>query len=445
MALGNTTFIGGAPTWANACVGENGFPGYWDYAKGFSQAAVILIEATLEGRGLNYSVDELVYPVCFNMRHSVELRLKGAISELILIEKYRGNLLEFDLDGSHDVGKIWNFFAERSQIIDDRYEAIIVRLDRKISDFAEVDSTGQTFRYPINTDSQKHLVDVGIINFVALKKSFSVLETVLDELHCLNTYLCDEYMRGTFTKKLSRKNLFEIANLLPPRSTWTNESFGVTKNKIKKRFKIGSKELSESIKIIEVHFELAPQIEMSVPLLGVVDADINEFFCHWFKLHDLPSDTDAVDIGASEWGSSSIFQSMVKNSEIKEEVWGAVQPNLTPDKLAGLSALFYFSRDLDFSETYQHIFEIYLRKAEAAYSGPEDSVRSQYFHIFDKTNAVNNMLRSIYFLRKLESAERLVAAYRIDKKFSWLDKAQSRALFRKPDYYGYTKVNEDKD
>ena len=93
-----------------------------------------------------------------------------------------------------------------------------------------------------------------------------------------------------------RKNLFELASLLPPRSTWVEESFGAKKNTIKKRFKIGSKELSESIKLIESHFELAPEIEMSIPLLGVEEADVQEFFCHWFKQHDVPSDKAPIDI-----------------------------------------------------------------------------------------------------------------------------------------------------
>ena len=52
MDLSNTTFHGGNPTWANACVGENGFPEYWEYAKGFSQAATILIDTALQRRGL---------------------------------------------------------------------------------------------------------------------------------------------------------------------------------------------------------------------------------------------------------------------------------------------------------------------------------------------------------------------------------------------------------
>jgi hypothetical protein len=437
VARNNTTFIGSAPAWANACVGENGFPGYWDYAKGFSQAATILIDLVLSKQGLELSVDEMVYPVCFNMRHSVELRLKGAISELALIEKSRGRDLQFDLAGSHDIGNIWSFFAAKALVVDDRYEPIISRLDAKITDIAEVDATGQTFRYPLDAESQKHLVDVAIINFVVLKRSFAELESALDDLHRLNKYLRDEYRWESFTKRLSRKNLFEIASLLPPRTTWAAESFGTTKESIKKRFNIGSKELSESIKLIESHFELAPAIEISIPLLGVEEAYIEEFFTHWIKRHDLPSDKAPIEVEASEWGSDEMFEALVKGSKTRAEVWEAIKSELTPEKLAGVSALFYFARDLDFSENYARIYELDLEEAKGSFASSEDSVRSQYFHLFDKTNALYNILRSLYFLQKVEVAERLVVAYELDEKFSWLDEARQRTLFRKPEYCGY--------
>lgn len=437
VARNNTTFIGSAPTWANACVGENGFPWYWDYAKGFSQAATILIDLVLSKRGGEHSVDEMVYPVCFNMRHSLELRLKGAISELILIEKARCRNLQFDLAGSHDIGNIWSFFAEKAQGADDRYDPIIRRLDTKITDFAEVDATGQTFRYPLDNESQKHLVDVALINFVVLKRSFGELEAALDDLHRLNKYLCDEYRCGSFTKRLSRKNLFEMASFLPSRTTWAADSFGTTKEFLKKHFNIGSKELAESIKLIESHFELAPAIGITIPLLGVEEAYIEEFFSYWFKHHDLPSDKAPIEVEASEWGSEEMFEAIVNDTKRCAEVWETVKSNLTPEKLAGLSALFYFARELDFSESYARIYEFELEEANASFVSPEDSVRSQYFHIFDKTNALYNILRSLYFLQKVELAERLVVAYGLHEKFSWLDEARQRTLFRKSEYCGY--------
>jgi hypothetical protein len=437
VAKNNETFIGGAPTWANACVGENGFPGYWEYAKGFSQAATMLIGMVLQGQGLGHSVDMMVYPVCFNMRHSVELRIKDAILELILLEKCRCRNLQFDFAGSHDIGNIWTFFAENARSVDDRYEPVISRLDKWIADIAEVDATGQTFRYPLDTESQKHLVDVAVINFVVLEERFASLEAALDDLHHLSRYLLDEYAWESFTKQLSRKNLFELASLLPRRSTWVNESFGAMKNAYKERFKIGSKELSESIKRIESHFELAPLIGVCVPMLGIEEVDVKEFFCHWFKQYNVPSDQDPVDLEGREWGSDGLFEAIEKDTRIRAEVWSAVKPDLTAEKLAGVSALFYFALELDFAERYIRIYETGLEEAHLAFADSEGSVRLKYFHLFEKRNAAANILRSLYFLRKAELADRLVAAHSLDEKFSWLDDARNRILFRKPDYCGY--------
>ena len=39
------------------------------------------------------NVDNLIYPICFNMRHSIELRLKAAIQEIIKISKLKESVL----------------------------------------------------------------------------------------------------------------------------------------------------------------------------------------------------------------------------------------------------------------------------------------------------------------------------------------------------------------
>jgi methionine synthase II (cobalamin-independent) len=121
MIQKNPTFRGAEPTWANACVGNNGQPGYIDYSTGFSKAANILIDKVLNDGSIHLSVDEFVYPVCFNMRHSVELRLKGAIDEIIEIAKIKNIIFQFNSSGSHDINSIWTYFKTKSEIIDERY------------------------------------------------------------------------------------------------------------------------------------------------------------------------------------------------------------------------------------------------------------------------------------------------------------------------------------
>src|SRR5690606_8506835 len=102
-----------------------------------------------------------------------------------------------------------------------------------------------------------------------------------------------------------------------------------------------------------------------------------------------------------------------------------------------VSALFYFAHDLGFSENYAQIYSLHLQGAEASFAREQDSFRTEFFHLLDKTNAVYNILKSLYFLHKNDFADQLVAAYQLDEKFSWLDDARSRILFQKADYCGY--------
>ncbi|QJI41058.1 hypothetical protein HKK52_09040 [Pseudomonas sp. ADAK2] len=202
----NSTFCGGDQSWANACVGNNGNPSYVEYSKGFSTAANMLLDQVIDDGGIHLYVDELIYPICFNMRHSVELRLKGAIDELFEIAAIKGSSFVFDSATSHDIGIIWGAFKTESELLDSRYVSLNSEINQIILDIASVDSTGQTFRYPNSNESQKHLTEVSIINIIVLKEKFAELEQSLDLLHRLNLWLRDEYQQGTHTSKLSRPN-----------------------------------------------------------------------------------------------------------------------------------------------------------------------------------------------------------------------------------------------
>ena len=173
----------------------------------------------------------------------------------------------------------------------------------------------------------------------------------------LTRYLLNEYAWGSYTKRLSRKNLFELAALLPNRATWSNETFSATRNLLKQRFHIGSKELSAAIRCIVSHYELAPVIGLRVPLLGVDEVDVEEFLFHWFKQHVVTSGQDPIDLEAFELGSDMWFEIIERNARIQAEVWNEVQSGLTAEKLSGLSALFYFAFEPEFSECYISMYE----------------------------------------------------------------------------------------
>ncbi|NYA43155.1 hypothetical protein HZI31_07545 [Serratia fonticola] len=138
-------------SWANACVGENGQPDTYYYAHGYLEAAIILSEKVINERFL---VDTLIYPICFNFRHSIELYLKAFLDEVNALAKIKEVNLESeikkfyldkkikDVKGMHDIELIWKDLTIKTQIIDKRYAEFTQQLSPLIACISEVDPTG---------------------------------------------------------------------------------------------------------------------------------------------------------------------------------------------------------------------------------------------------------------------------------------------------------------
>lgn len=155
-SFANMTFMGANPTWANACVGDNGAPGMVDYAEGFATAANALLDTAIADQGTKLTVDTLVYPVCFTMRHAIELFLKNVTVNLAQIGEARGvSLPAFDLVASHDLGRIWAYVKTHAPATDERLAGLVSKLDEYVTDVADMDATGQVFRYPFDLESKK--------------------------------------------------------------------------------------------------------------------------------------------------------------------------------------------------------------------------------------------------------------------------------------------------
>lgn len=432
----NPTFRGAEPTWANACVGNNGQPSYVEYSEGFSKAANILIDLVINDRSSHFSVDEFVYPVCFNMRHSVELRLKGAIDEIIEIAKLKKINLHFNSSSSHDINIIWSFFKTQSENIDQRYIAANLKVEATILDIAEVDPTGQTFRYPFSNDSQKHLTEVSVINFILLKNKFNDLEKNLESLHRLNNWLRSEYNQGSFTEKLSRLEIFRIAQELPRIEKWRDEEFTLLKDRIKAEYGLGSRDLSKVVDIIKTHYNLAPLINSPLPLKGISEKKLLQFIDEWFK--ENPDFRKDLDEPYTEiiFDNESLLASLLARGGPQKKIWDIFIADVNAEYLAGLETLFYFARDREFVEYYDRLYDIHLAQANANLAYGSD-LKDDFMHIFSKSNAIDNLLISLFSLQHTELAESIIGTYGLGGAFKWLDDARSGRLFAYPDIAGY--------
>ncbi|WP_338920281.1 hypothetical protein V0M98_24675 [Pseudomonas silesiensis] len=427
----NSTFRGAEPGWANACVGNNGSPSYVEYSRGFSQAANLLIQLVLNDSGMNLSADDLIYPVCFNMRHSVELRLKGAIDALRIISELKSVRIEFDDAGSHDIGSIWEYFKTISERLDDRFSRINAFIDPTILDIASVDATGQTFRYPISNTSQKHLTEVASINFLVLFQKFAELEENLDKLHQITQFLCEEYQQGTFTGKLNRPQIYSVAKRLPPKSTWAGGALDPVKSTIRLEYGLTSNDFGKVLEKIKSHHYLSSWIDDPLPLLGGSEEMILEFFDYWTRRHPISHEGHKIEIVKfSMLDKQSLVDDMISSQQIWEDFRIQIQASLTAEVVAGLRSLFYFAREKIFVERYKVIYEYELRESVAA-----SDLADELKHVFNKTNCLKNVLISLFALGRVALAESLIKKHR--PGYSFINDARSRALFAYPDYAGY--------
>lgn len=432
----NSTFTGGSPTWANACVGDNGQPSYSEYANGFSSAANLLIKSVLNAEGIRLPVDEYIYPICFNMRHSIELRIKQAIIDLKKISKHGRCIKEYNLEGSHDIGSLWKYFVESSKKIDRRYESFTSTLDESITDIAKVDPTGQTFRYPFNNENRKHLTKVSVINVANLYSRFNKIESELNDMQRLNDELICEYSWETYTKKLSRADLESISPSLPNISTWGDDDFVSIKKEIRKKYSLSNNEFSKALNIIKDHIEFSYFVGLDKNLAYITEKTLCVFFECWNKEHEIEGRlTSSQSIfHYSDFSPEKFIDDLKISAQIDKENWDRISKELTIEEIAEVNALFYFARDKDYSERFEFQRNMDIEKFQREKNRSDKDYRKSVMLLIGKTNVIENVVMSLFFLKQTTLASYLIDKYDLDKHFDWIESAKSRELFQKYEY-----------
>jgi hypothetical protein len=146
----------------NACVGNNGGPyDLNDYARGYFDATRILLE-NISGGGV--LIDLVVYPICFDFRHAVELYIKYVITDLA---KVKGTAHRFRTH--HTLSKNWRAAISLLKQIKTTEEDLAY-FEMVITCIDEVDpNNGQTFRFPESIKGDKHLLEWSTINLPTIK------------------------------------------------------------------------------------------------------------------------------------------------------------------------------------------------------------------------------------------------------------------------------------
>ena len=259
-----------------ACVGENGGTDNFDIREGFKSSVEIMIKAVENGA---YE-DTMIYPVVYNIRHSIELSMKIVIEYLLYMYEFRNASFS-----PEDKKKIYTHDIETLDEIIQKYYSFDHRIKEKydkvhpyLNDYY-FDKKGDVFKYETDHNGKPHLIKLGIssISYDVLKRKYNEMMSLFDNLIFEVMYLCKEYSMGTFTKHLSREDIRDIAKMLPLRKNWCNDEFSIVKEEIKKKYSIGSKEFSDALNIIQNHCEFCTYIGMEIKIGAIEEKELREY------------------------------------------------------------------------------------------------------------------------------------------------------------------------
>jgi hypothetical protein len=364
-------------TW-NACIGRQGEEE--NYVSGYIEAALLLVE-TLIRQKLLVQRDTLIFPILFNARHAIELNLKMIIRRLVSV-----GVINQQARRDHDI--LWHWrLLEESNLGDLALRNLVLELGPYVESLSRLDRDGQELRYH-ERDGKQSLSNYSIVNLITVANSLNQLNRILSDLGFRVHSLGGERATKSFTKFCSRRDLFEIAEMLPPISDWKDARFDRAKEAVRARYNISSRQFSRAINIIKHNREMSGMLGKEWPLLHISDTNALFVVNQWLLLHP-PRTKD--NNGASLFKPASFFLEM-DNEINRGELYDAIFERLDKNELADMEVIFYFGRDRQFSEFYEAAVE----KTKNRYLQCDNE--ALLMHILEKGNFLKDFSKGVSML-----------------------------------------------
>lgn len=379
----------------NAYVGLQGEE--HSYVAGYMEAARELVAGVID-RKMIRSRDSLVMPILYNARHGVELALKSALRRL--------RAIGVGLEGAghdHDIVGLWRKLDPK-KLGDEILVGIISEIGPFVLSLGQVDEDGQEFRYPYRRDGAKSLEEHKLANLQRIRVSLDALQEQLELLDLRVDEIEDERRAGAFTDQCSRRDLVEIAKMLPARSDWNKPDFDTAKAALKARFGLGSDGFSRALKVIETTRELALLIGIESELVHLSDEKVIAVLEVWSGRHP-PRKVDPVrpeGIAGIISGRELTARALLRDLAAEEAANKAALAMLSPDELADLEAVYYLGRNRSFGDHYEGDLTRIKREHKVA-AEPYAKID----HLMSKTNLASMVAEGV------ERAGRLSLGHRI--------------------------------
>ncbi len=254
-----------------ACVGSNGHTDGQTYASGFFEAARSQLRQIFANEGNGKEMDTLVYPILYSIRHGLELGIKHLLRKISVLASVNFDLKEIEHHNLEDLWKVWSDNAPFDRRLHAEWETI----NKIVAQFHLADSSGQVFRYHLDTNDKKTLEDKQHVDLVSVNTIAEYVQGKFSMLFCLLDDIVKERQLGTFTSKFNRDELEQLSIELPDYATWIDsEDFLFTKKKWKVQLNIGSNKFSEAINFIKKHPEFSGNIGIESNLRFLANSDL---------------------------------------------------------------------------------------------------------------------------------------------------------------------------
>ena len=301
---------------------------------------------------------------------------------------------------NHDIDSHWQHLCSH-KVGDETLRKLLSELEPYVKSLASIDDDGQQLRYSKDRDVQKSLKEKPLANIEVIRESLTELQKILKAIKYRVLEFCRERNTGSFTRECSRKDLQQIAKMLPPRKNWDTEAFSKAKEAIANRYSLSGKKFSAALTVIENCRQMRPQIGLESTLQHLTDDHVKSVVEHWSKCHPPRESRDGLGI---DYFSSRDLRARLQAVDPYVEASKALSQELSPDEVADFETIYYLGRDGYFPEYYEKKLED--TKKEHALAG---NLRSEIHHLITKTNLLTSMSTGIRRLGRPRLADDILS------------------------------------
>lgn len=380
------------PTW-NACIGPQGDEE--NYIDGYVEAAFELASTVIE-RQLFASRDTLVLRILYNARHGIELSLKFALKCLSAAEVVKECPVP-----NHKIDEHFEAL-EKSNLGDAELRDLLARLRPYVISLAAIDDDGQQLRYAEDLDGNQSLQHKPLANIEVIRDSLVKLKALLGQLKYRMMDFCEERSTGSFTSACSRKDLLEIARLLPPQRAWRSEAFTTAKAEVMARYGLSSNKFSSAVNVITKNREMGALLGIDFPLAHLTDEHAHLVFELWSKQHPPRTEDDESECPGLISGER-LLALLREDRADRSDIAKSLLAVLSQDELVDLEVVYYLGRNGDFPERYEQLLAR-TKREHAVENRPQHTAH----HILSKTNLLTCCARGARRLGRPRLADGLL-------------------------------------